>query len=495
MNSMTMADIAATAFRSTRMLIGGDLVGARSGSTMPVECPGDGSIIAQVPAAGADDVGRAVAAASAALPGWRFTDLMARRQAILDLAAAVRDNVDHIARLDAIDSGSPIRSMRRDVAGAIFYLEWVAGLAFSWGGHAPATTGTGIDLTLREPFGVTARIVPFNHPFYFACKIATPLLTGNTVVLKLPDQTPLSGLWLAEQAAALFPAGVVNIVSGHGAIAGEALVRHPGVARICFTGSVPTGRRIAQRAAERFVPVSMELGGKNPLIICADADLQDAIRAAVAGMNYSTQGQSCGSYSRVLVHESVHDAAVEMLSAEIPRVRVGHPLAEESEMGALISESARDRVEGHIGDAVSAGARIVTGGTRPDGPTLSTGWYANPTLLDSVDMSMRVAREEIFGPVQSVIRWSTEEEVIAAANATEFGLTANVHSRDIDRALHIARRVDSGAVSVNGDGTMHWPGAPFGGFKSSGVGKEDSLDEIVESTREKNLYINLQTPR
>lgn len=472
------------------MLIGGALVGA--GETMPVESPGDGTVIAEVPAASAQDVSRAIAAAAAAFPAWRHSDIMLRRQKLLDLARLVRENAEVLAQLDAIDSGSPVASMRKDIAGAIFNLEWVAGLAFSWGGQTPVTSGQGIDLTLREPYGVTARIIPFNHPFYFLCKIAAPLITGNTVVAKLPDQTPLSGLWLAGKIASLFPPGVLNIITGTGRVAGDTLVRDERVARIAFTGSVPTGRHIHAIAAQRFAPTSMELGGKNPMIVCPDADLDHAAHIAVSGMNYNNQGQSCGSYSRLFVHEDVHDEMIERVAALIDKLAIGHPLDENAQMGALIDCRARDRSEEYVGSAISEGARLVTGGDRPQAAELQHGWYVRPALVQGVDMGMRIAREEIFGPVQSVLRWSRVDDVIAAANATEFGLTANICTQDIDRALYMTRRIDSGIVTINGEGGSHFPGAPFGGFKSSGIGKEESLDELLETTREKNVYLNIR---
>jgi betaine-aldehyde dehydrogenase len=474
-----------------RMLIAGTLQGAGSAGVMPVESPGDGVIIGEVPAAGPDDVDRAVEAADAAFMQWRFTDMAIRRQRILDLAALIKGHGDELARIEAIDSGSPIQSMRRDIIGAVQYLEWVAGQAYNWGGTTPATAGSGIDLTLREPYGVTARIIAFNHPLYFACKLAPPLLTGNTVVVKLPDQTPLSGLWLASRISELFPPGVVNILSGRGAEAGVALVNHPKVARVAFTGSVATGRSIARAAAERLAPVHLELGGKNPMIVCADAEPHEAMKAALRGMNYSTQGQSCGSYSRLFLHDKIYDEAVEALVALTRQVRIGHPLDERAGTAAMIGKGARDRAEAFIREAVEDGAKVATGGQRPDHPDLRNGWYLEPTVLTGVSPDMRIAREEIFGPVQSVIRWSDPDAVIEAANSSEYGLTANVWSNDIDLAFYIARRVDSGSVAIKGDGTMHWFGAPFGGFKFSGCGKEDSLEEIVATTREKNLYLNL----
>jgi betaine-aldehyde dehydrogenase len=474
------------------MLIGGELVQAHSGQTMAVTSPADGRSLGSVPAADADDVDRAVNAAAEAFESWRFTDLGQRRQCLVELAAAIGEDAESLAYLDTVDSGSPIRAMRQDVAAAQFSVEFFAGLAFNWNGRSVPVAGRAIDFTLREPYGVTARIVPFNHPITFAAwKIVPPLLTGNTVVLKLPDQTPLSGLRLAQRLAAIFPPGVINVVTGEGAIAGAALVSHPKVRRIAFIGSVATGTAIARAAAERLVPVTMELGGKNPMIVCGDADPVRAARAAVKGMNFGTQGQSCGSYSRLFLHDKVHDEVIDAVVAELGQVRVDHPLEETADMGALIDRRSLDRTAAHVTTAVEEGASVAFGGERLEDGRFAGGNYYAPTLLTGVDQSMEVARTEIFGPVISVLRWKDPDQVLQAANDTEYGLTANIHSNDLRLVYHLAERLEAGSVAVNGVGGQHWFGAPFGGYKSSGFGKEDTIDELLDSTREKNLNFYL----
>lgn len=476
-----------------RMLIDGKLVDAATGATMEVRSPADGSSLGEVPRAGSQDVDLAVRAARQALDGWRGADLLTRRAAVLKIADVIREHTETLGHLDAVDSGNPVRAMRSDVNLAALFIDYLAGLAFSSGGSSIPTVGPAVDFTLREPYGVTARIIPYNHPILFAAwKIAAPLLTGNTVVLKLPDQTPLSGLHLAERLADIFPPGVINVITGTGAEAGDALVRHPGVDRIAFIGSVPTGRRILQAAAERIVPVTLELGGKNPMIVCDDVDIEAAMAAAVKGMNFSwSQGQSCGSYSRLFIHESRYDEAVPILVDMVRALRLRHPLDEEADMGSLVSPEAQEKVRSYVESAVAEGAQVATGGRPPSDPSLAGGCYFEPTVLTGVDQTMRVAREEIFGPVLSVLVWSDVEEVIRAANATEYGLTANVWTNDIRKAFGIARRIESGSVAINGDGSQHWIGVPFGGFKQSGLGKEESAEELLATTREKNIYVNL----
>jgi len=476
-----------------RLLIGGELVESASGERREVLSPGDGRVVTSVAWAGQEDVDRAVRAASEAFEAWRFTDILTRRAALLELADSLRADVAALGYLDALDSGNPVKAMESDVGLAAIFVEYVAGLAFSWGGHQIPAMGRAIDFTMREPYGVTARIIPYNHPILFAgWKIAAPLLTGNTVVLKLPDQTPLSGLRLAERLAEIFPPGVINIITGDGAIVGDALCRHPEVARIAFIGSVPTGRKILHAAAERIIPATVELGGKNPMIVCEDSNLDAAVAAAVKGMNFAwCQGQSCGSYSRLFLHEAIYDEAVEKLLVEVAALKVRHPLDREGDMGAMVTAGALAKSQGYISGALDQGAEVLIGGKPPDGDVFTNGWYLEPTVLGKVDQSMTVANEEVFGPVQSVLRWSDDEQVIRDANATDYGLTGNIWTNDINRAFRMTERIESGSIAINGDGSQHWVGIPFGGFKASGIGKEENIEELVATTREKNVYINL----
>jgi betaine-aldehyde dehydrogenase len=473
-----------------QLLIGGELVQPAS-DTMDVTSPADGTRLGEVPVATPDVVAAAVDAATAAFPAWRATNLRERQAAVLALADYLATDLPNLATLEAVDGGLPLTAAGNDIRLAVAFVRYLAGLAYSWGGRSIPVAANGVDFTMRQPYGPTARIVPFNHPLLFAAwKIAAPLLTGNTIVLKPPDQAPLSALRLAVALRDIFPPGVVNVVTGPGHVTGDALVRHPGIKRIAFIGSVPTGRRILAAAAERNVPVTAELGGKNAHIIAADADLDRAVHAAVAGMNYVGAGQSCGSYSRVLVHESVYDEVVQRIATRTRAVAVGHPMAEGTIMGPLIGPEAVSRAEASVQDAVDNGASVVAGGSVPVVENGAGGFYLEPTVVADVEPAMGIATTELFGPVQSIIRWSTLDEVIKIANGTEFGLVASVHARDVGVVMQLVDALDAGSIAVNGDGVQHWMGAPFGGIKASGVGgKEDTVDELIDSTVEKNIFI------
>ncbi len=339
---------------------------------------------------------------------------------------------------------------------------------------------------------MVGRIAPFNHPIMFAAGgLAAPLMAGNTVVVKPPEQSPLSATILSEICAEVFPKGVVNIVTGYGADAGDALVRHPSVKRIAFIGSVPTGRAIQRAAAETGVKhVSLELGGKNPMIIFPDVDLDEAVKAAIGGMNFAWQGQSCGSTSRLLLHESLYDKFLDKLVGQIAGLRIGDPASPASQMGPVNSKAHYQRVLHYIEAGKADGAKLATGGKRPPGADFARGYWVEPTVFANVTPDMRIAREEIFGPVLSVLRWSTFEEAIAIANGTEYGLTASIWTRDIKQALRAAKAVNSGYIWINGF-SAHYRGTPFGGLKNSGIGREEGLDDLLSYTETKAIHIML----
>jgi betaine-aldehyde dehydrogenase len=489
-DQMTVDKVADLSLR--RMLIGGDLIDTSVGQ-MPVSSPGDGSSLGHVPVADQQLVAAAVTAAESAFPDWKRTDLSSRQSALVALADHLASDAENLAFLDAVDAGIPIGPATGEVRYAEGFVRYIAGLAHSWGGRTVPTAVRGIDLTLREPFGPTARIIAFNHPLMFAAwKIAAPLLVGNTVVLKLPDQAPLSGLRLCAALQRIFPAGVVNVVTGPGHLTGDALVRHPGIRRIAFIGSGATGRRILSIASERTVPVTAELGGKNAHIVAGDADLDRAAQCAVTGMGYRGAGQSCGSYSRVLIHDSVYDEVIDRIARITKGLRVGHPLDPRTQVGPLISPAAVSRAMSTVQEAVDAGASLVAGGTTPTVDGAAGGHYLSPTLVGDVEAGMAIAQQELFAPVQAVMRWSTVEEAAALANGTEFGLCASIHSADIRTVMTLIEALEVGSVAVNGTGPQHWMGAPFGGCKSSGIGgKEDSVDELLEATYEKNVFISM----
>jgi acyl-CoA reductase-like NAD-dependent aldehyde dehydrogenase len=472
------------------ILVGGELRAARSGATLDSLNPATGELIARVPRCDARDVADAVAAARSAFVPWRATPAAERAELVLALARYVVDHGERLARLDVIDNGSPIREMRKDVDLAVSWMRHFAGLALHLRGETIPTGHDRVNYTLRDPFGVVGRIIPFNHPLAFAAsKIAAPLIAGNTVVLKPSEHTSLSALSLAEAMRDIFPAGVVNVVTGTGAEAGDALVAHPDVRRLAFIGHPDTGRAIQARAAAVCVKtVTLELGGKNPLVVFPDADLDDAVEGALRGMNFTWQGQSCGSTSRLLLHEDIHDEVVERLAARMDELRSGDPLDEATDTGAIVNAAQHAKVTSAIALGRSEGARLVTGGGPPKGERFARGLFVRPTLFDGVRPDSGLAQEEIFGPVLAALRFSSYDEAVRIANGVRFGLTASVWTRDLRTAHAFARDVEAGYVWVN-DASRHLLGAPFGGVKDSGVGREEDHEELASYTQVKNVNV------
>lgn len=476
-----------------RMLIDGELTlgdGGACGQWIDSHDPATLEPTGRVPAATARDIDRAVRSAAKAQIAWAARSVWERAAALRALATAIRARGPEILVLEARDTGNTIGKLQADVQIAAGYLEYFAGLASELKGETIPATASGLHLTLREPFGVVARIVPFNHPFMFAAAhLAAPLMAGNAVVVKTPETSPLTGSILAELCHATLPPGLVNIVHGFGMPAGDALIRHPLVRRIGFTGSVATGLAIQRAAAESGVKhVTLELGGKNPFIVFPDADLDRVVEMAIAGMNFSWAGQSCGSTSRLLLHESVHDLVVERVAARMKSLRLGSPLDAASEMGPVNSARHRERIMALIDSARREGARLVTGGGRPVGEGFAKGYWIEPTLFADVTPAMRIAREEAFGPVVCAQRFTSEEEAIAIANGTDFGLTAAVWTRDLPRALRMVRAVQAGTVWINTAG-QHFVGTPFGGWKDSGLGGEECLDELLSYSQVKAVHV------
>ncbi|MPY79734.1 MAG: aldehyde dehydrogenase family protein [Actinophytocola sp.] len=471
------------------LFIGGEWADAEDGATIETIDPSTEEPIGVVPSASVGDVDRAVAAAGAAAQDWANTTWPERAELLRTLARRIEGVAEEIARLDTRDAGMPLAGSRGDVASTVRELEYFAGL----GGEAKGVTLPGSPsqsaATHREPYGVVGRIIPFNHPFKFAAsKCAAPLMAGNTVVLKPAEHTSLSALLFAELAEDVLPAGVLNVVPGPAAT-GAAIVGHPDVGRVAFTGSVPSGRAVLRAAAEHIKHVTLELGGKNPMVIFDDADPQRAAAAAVAGMNLRrSMGQSCQSNSRILVHRRIKDAFLTALAGLVAALRVGDPADEATDIGPLAFESHYRRVLGYIDSGVHAGARLLTGGGRPAG--LSRGYFVEPTVFADVDPGMQIAREEIFGPVMAVLDWEDEDEAIRLANDVDYGLTANIWTNDLHRAHRTARRLQAGTVWINGEGRKPL-GTPFGGYKHSGLGLEGSLDELLSYTRCKSVVVTV----
>lgn len=476
-----------------RHLIEGEMTvgeGGAAGQWVDSHDPATLEPLGRVPAATAADVARAVAAAAAAQRAWKQRSMAERAGALRALAAAIRARGQEILELEARDTGNTIGKLQADVQIAAGYLDYFAGLGTELKGETVPATAKGLHFTVREPYGVVARIVPFNHPFMFAAAhLAAPLMAGNAVVVKTPETSPLSGTLLGELCRATLPSGLVNILHGLGSPAGDALVRHPLVRRIGFTGSVPTGLAIQRAAAESGVKhVTLELGGKNPFIVFPDADLDRVVEMAVAGMNFSWAGQSCGSTSRLLLHDSVHDELVERIASKLRGLRLGSPLDPASEMGPVNSARQYARVLEFIAGARAEGARCVAGGARPAGAAFARGYWVEPTLFAEVTPSMRIAREEIFGPVMCALRWRDEEELMRMVNDSPYGLTASVWTRDLQTAMRAMRAIEAGTVWINTAGT-HFVGTPFGGWKDSGLGGEECLDELFSYSQVKAVHV------
>jgi betaine-aldehyde dehydrogenase len=472
------------------MHVGGAWVPAATGAVLDSVDPTTEEVLATIPDAGADDVAAAVAAAADAGPAWAALGWKRRAALLRELADRIAGEAEELARLDVRDSGNPLSGMRGDVAQASDEIRFFAGIASQTRGISGPPLTDSLSWSEREPYGVVGRIVPFNHPFKFASgKAAAPLAAGNTVIVKPGEQTSLSALELARIAADVLPPGVLNVVTGRGATAGAALVAHPGVPRIAFTGSVPSGRAVLRGAAEEIKHVSLELGGKNPIVVFPDVDPVRAARSAVSGMNIArSTGQSCGSTSRLFVHDDVRGPFLDALVQRLSELRIGDPMDEATEVGPLSFRAHHERVTAYVESGRREGATLLHGGGRPS--HLPRGFFLEPTLFADVDDAMTIAREEIFGPVMSVLSWRDWDDMVARANATELGLTANVWTDDINAAVRTARALEAGYVYVNGSGRRPG-GMPFGGWKNSGLGQENGLEELLSYTREKVVTVTL----
>lgn len=477
--------------RDWAMLIGGQMVRAEDDATYTDTSPSDGRQVAMAPMASRGDAARAVEAAAKAAPGWRRTPTSERAALVGQAADILRLHADELGVLDAVDSGNPARAMISEVPMACDWLDYARGVSMEVKGETlPAPRDRWL-MTRREPYGVTLRITAYNHPILFAIqKMGAPLLTGNTLILKVPQQTPLAPMRMAELLKDVFPPGVLNLVTGSGSVVGDALVRHPDVKRISLIGGTATGQMIQQAAAQAGVKhVSLELGGKNPMIVLPDADVDEAARTAVRGMNFTkTQGQSCGSCSRLFVHESLQEAVVNRIVDILSKIRIGDPLDGDTEMGCLVSQKEQQRIQSMIDQAHQQGARLRCGGGQPD--HLPNGAYLSPTVFDDVTMDMTLGQEEVFGPVLSVLPWNDPQQMLTQVNAVPLGLTASVLTTNIDHALTLAEQLDSGYVWIN-DCAQHYVGAPFSGHRNSGTDTEEGIGELFSFTQAKTVAVAL----
>ena len=453
--------------------------------------PGTAESLGPAADCGAADIDAAVASAKAAFPAWRDTPPLERARLLKRIANVLRDNAEELALIDAADCGNPFAEMVKDATVAAGQIEFYAGLVTELKGASIPMGPDVVNFSVREPWGVVGRIIPFNHPFMFcAGKAGAPLAAGNTVVMKPPEQAPLSSLRLAELIGDILPPGVFNLVPG-GREAGASLASHKDVAMIALIGSVPTGRAVMKAASDTLKPVMLELGGKNALIAFPDASADEVADGVVSGMNFTWCGQSCGSTSRAFIHEKIYEAVLAKVKAKIGHFKPGIATDPATTMGSIISKTQHERILGFIDSAKQEGARLLTGGGRPSDPALAKGYFIEPTVFADVQPTMRIAREEIFGPVLSIFKWSDEAKMLAEVNAVEYGLTASIWTNDLSAAHRTAAGVQSGFVWVN-EVSKHFLGAPFGGFKQSGIGREECIEELMAYTQEKNIHIRFK---
>ncbi|MGY6272881.1 aldehyde dehydrogenase family protein [Achromobacter denitrificans] len=453
--------------------------------------PAYNEVITSAPVATQADVDAAVRAAQTAFPAWAATPPRERGKLLRQAAEILRQHAWELSLLDALNNGNPVSALADDAGFAANCLEYFAGLASEIKGETIPMGDGNLNYTVQEPLGVVARIVAYNHPLMFAAaRLAAPLAAGNTVVVKAPDQAPLSIIRLAELIGHVFPSGVINLLTGTREC-GEALCRHPLVRKVTLIGGVPTGMAVMQSAAADLKPVLLELGGKNALIAYADADQDKLVDGIIGGMNFLWSGQSCGSTSRVFLHESLHDQVLARVAELLPqRHRPGIPTDPKTTMGSLVSQAQLDKVERYVASALCEGARLVTGGKRVREAPLEHGFFYEPTVFADVHADMRLANEEVFGPVLAVFKWRDEDELFEIVNRVDYGLTGSIWTTNLNTAHRAARRIHTGFVWIN-NSSQHFLGAPFGGVKHSGIGREECFSELLEFTYTKNINVKL----
>lgn len=476
------------------MLIGGKWLPAKSGETFSIENPARKQIIANVPRGSKEDVDLAVDKALAAFNAWRRVAPRERGRMLLAIADQIEAQHEMLARTLAEEVGNALRTQARPeikVAAEIF--RYFGGLASELKGETLPLSYDVLSYTQREPLGVVAAVIPWNAPFILAAvKIAPALCAGNTMVMKTAEDAPLAVLALGEICSQFLPAGTLNLLTGTGQECGSPLLNHAKVAKLSFTGSTAVGKLVMEAAAKRILPVSLELGGKSPSIVFPDATEDWVIEGIVSAMRFTRQSQSCTAGSRLFLHRKVYDNVLERLVRATSKLRIGDPLSEETDIGAIINERQFNRVCSYIEDGLQQpGSELLCGGLPKEDPSLANGYFLKPTIFSQGTNDWRLAREEIFGPVLVAIPWDEEDEVIRMANDTHYGLAAYVWTHDIGKALRASRDIEAGWVQVN-QGAGQVPGHSYGGYKQSGLGREFSLAAMLESfTQTKNITINL----
>ncbi|MET3508010.1 aldehyde dehydrogenase family protein [Halalkalibacter oceani] len=476
------------------MLINGKWTEAAGKEFFQIENPAKrGTVIAEVPRATAEDVDNAVQAANEAFDSWRKVPARERGRMLWKIADAVDAQFEELARTIATETGNALKTQAKGEAkGVADVIRYFGGVAGELKGETLPVDNQLFAYTQREPYGVIGGIIPWNAPVQLAAlKIAPALAAGNTIVLKAAEDAPLGVLKLAKICADILPPGVVNILTGFGEECGLPLAKHPLVRKLTFTGSTQTGKIIMHEAAERIIPISLELGGKSPQIVYPDADSEKVIDNVMSAMRFARQGQSCSAGSRLYLHKSIYDSFVEKLIAKAKLLQVGDPLDENNDMGSIINEKQYNKVCSYIEEGINhPDIELLLGGLPPAEGPLSEGYFLEPTIFAAPHDDLRLAKEEIFGPVLIVIPWDDEEEVIKMANRSDYGLAAFIWTKDTTRAMRTANLLEAGWVQINRGGGM-MTGHSYGGYKQSGIGREYSLESMIESfTQTKSIMID-----
>ena len=475
-----------------QLFINGEFVDAESGETQATLNPHDNSVIAHVAMAGKADIDKAVAAASTAFPAWARMAAADRGRILLKLADLIEANTEELARLESLDTGHPLKDSRAlDVPRTAACFRYFGGMADKLQGDVVPVESGFLNYLLREPLGVVGQVVPWNFPLMFTSwKMAPALAAGNCVVMKPAEITPLSSLKIAElMAEAGMPEGVVNIVPGLGSVAGQYMAEHDGIAKIAFTGSTATGRRIVQASAGNLKKVQLELGGKGANIVFDDANLMAAVNGSAWAI-FHNQGQACIAGSRLMLHERIADEFLEKFVALAKSIRLGNPMEATTEMGPLTSALHRDRVLGYVGVAREQGGEVIAGGKAPAAPDLAKGCYVEPTIVRAKSHLDRIAQEEVFGPFVTVLTFKDDAEAMQIANGTDYGLGSGLWTRDLQRAHKVARDMKAGMVWINSYKRVN-PGSPFGGVGLSGHGREMGFEAMREYTQVKSVWVNV----
>lgn len=476
-----------------KVLVGGELQAAIAQDVIDVVNPATLEVVSTAPRCGAADVARAVASAQAAFPAWSRMPARERGRRLAKGADLLEAHAEELARLQTLETGHPLAALSRgDIGAGIDMLRLFAGVSSELKGRTVPDSPGILHYTTCEPLGVVGAIIPWNGPvFTMSAKLGPAIVAGNTLVIKTAEEAPLAVLRACELLQAVLPPGVVNVICGYGEEAGRPLAEHPAVRKVTFTGSVPVGQQIMHYVVPKLCQVTLELGGSNPNIVAADADLALAVPGIVQGMRYARQSQSCIAGSRIFVHADVYDRVIDEVVERVGKLVVGDPFDEKTQIGALSSKRQYERLCGALQRVrATPGARILRGGGRPADPGLANGLFLEPTLVDGIPNSAALCQEEIFGPVGFFIRWTDYDEVIAAANATQYGLIATLWTRDLGRALDFASRIEAGLVQVNNYNGPR-PNVAYGGTKLSGLGKEYSLESMIQHfTFSKTVLLN-----